>query len=120
MDSPNASDVDAAPVPVKIWLSNISAATTKADLHQLLDRYGETTAVWLAVNPAGFAVVSFAEAAAAERACSELNDTEWLGTTITATVMPTRHEGGLSDDEDEDGEDVLDDVRIVLPTLPTM
>jgi RNA recognition motif-containing protein len=86
----------------KLYVGNLSYNVGEADLHTLFGRIGEVETVTIVREPAtgqprGFAFVEMRQESDAQRASTELNETEFEGRRLTvneARPKPTAGGGG--------------------------
>ncbi|KAK7502020.1 hypothetical protein BaRGS_00006772 [Batillaria attramentaria] len=91
----------------RIFVGNLTSATSHDDLADLFNHYGPIVDIWLACNPPGFGFVVFKNASDAEKAAYEKNNSILKGRVIKvqhARLFRDRSKRitiGLHDDSDQ-------------------
>jgi RNA recognition motif-containing protein len=83
----------------KLYVGNLPYSVNRESLQEMFSKYGEVTDVFIVKDretgrPRGFAFVTFAEAADADKAIAELNEKEIEGRQITVAEARESSGGG--------------------------
>ena len=80
---------------MNIYVGNLSYDTTKHDVQQAFERFGQVESVSVISNPydgrsKGFGFVEMPQSDEAQQAISELDNSELMGRTLKVNRLPTK------------------------------
>lgn len=78
----------------RIYVGGLNESIKKEDLQVEFERFGKLNKVWVAFNPPGFAFIEYCSLDEAEKACSNMNGSEVLGTKLRVEISRGRGRGG--------------------------
>jgi RNA recognition motif-containing protein len=70
----------------KLYIGGLSETTSKEDVEAFFAKYGKLENVWIARNPAGFAFVTYEEAADAQEAVRTCDGEQFQGRSLKVEV----------------------------------
>lgn len=78
----------------RVYVGGLSETVKKEDLEGEFEKFGKLDNVWIALNPPGFAFVTFVNLSDAENACDNLNGIDFLGSKLRVEIAKGRSRGG--------------------------